>query len=113
MLAAIHVLNRLECSGETLRHALKTVATVAPDWLRTWVPTVWFARYSQRIDEYRLPPGKPERSARAEQIGTDGVQVLTAVSAGAAPAWLREVPAVQILRRVWGQQFSPIRIKRS
>lgn len=107
VLAAIHVLNRLECIGETLRHALNMVATVAPDWLRTWVPTVWFDRYSQRIDEYRLPPGKPERYALAEQIGTDGVQLLTAVSASATPGWLREIPAVQILRQVWVQQFYP------
>ncbi len=107
VLAAIHVLNRLECIGETLRHALNTLAMVAPDWLRSWVPSVWFDRYSQRIDEYRLPPGKPERYALAEQMGTDGMQVLTAVYADAAPTWLREVPAVQILRQVWVQQFYP------
>ena len=30
VLAAIHVLNRLECLGETLRHALNTLAATDP-----------------------------------------------------------------------------------
>jgi transposase len=105
VLAAIQVLNRLECIGETLRHALNVLATAAPDWLRSWVPPVWFDRYSQRFAEYRLPPEKPARYALAEQIGADGRQVLLAVTAPTAPRWLRELPAVQILRRVWVQQF--------
>ena len=45
VLAAMHVLNRLECIGETLRHALHGLATVAADWVQTWVPPVWFDRY--------------------------------------------------------------------
>ena len=98
VLAASTVLNRLECVGETLRHALNRLATVAPTWLRSWVPAVWFDRYGRRFEEYRLPPGKPERYALAEEIGADGRQVLLAVYAEAAPTWLREVEAVQILR---------------
>ena len=105
VLAAITVLNRLECVGETLRHALNTLAAVAPAWLRSWVPSVWFDRYGRRFEEYRLPPGKPERYALAEEIGADGRQVLMAVYADAAPPWLREIEAVQILRQVWVQQF--------
>lgn len=105
VLAAVQSLNRLECVGETLRHALNTLATVAPDWLRAWVPPVWFDRYSRRFEEYRLPPSKPARYALAEQIGADGSQLLLAVYHTTAPQWLREVPAVQILRRVWVQQF--------
>jgi transposase len=105
VLAAIHVLNRLECVGETLRHALNTLAVVAPDWLLAQVPAVWFDRYGRRFEEYRLPPGRPERYALAEQIGADGHLLLAAVANPTAPSWLREVPAVQILRRVWMQQF--------
>ena len=105
VLAAIHVLNRLECVGETLRQALNTLATVAPDWLRSWVPANWFDRYGQRLAEYRLPPGKPERYALAEEIGTDRRHLLRQLYDPAAPPWLREVPAVQTLRQVWVQQF--------
>lgn len=50
-LAAIHVFNRRECSGETLRHALDSLASHAPDWLRSWVPAIWFERYGRRIEE--------------------------------------------------------------
>lgn len=106
VLAAIQVLNRLEMVGETLRHALNTLATVAPAWLQGWVPDEWFARYSRRFEEYRLPPGLPARTALAAQIGADGRQLLTAICAAEAPRWLREVPAVETLRQVWVQQFS-------
>jgi len=105
VLAAVQSLNRLECVGETLRHTLNTLATVAPDWLRAWVPSVWFDRYSRRFEEERLPPSKPARYALAEQIGADGHHLLLAVYHETAPHWLREVPAVEILRRVWVQQF--------
>ncbi len=105
VLAAIHVLNRLECVGETLRHALNVLATVAPDWLSTGVPAVWFDRYGRRFEDYRLPASKAERYALAEQIGTDGRLLLDQIYAAEALLWLREVPAVQILRRVWLQQF--------
>ncbi len=37
VLAAIHVLNRLELVGETMRQALNTLAVVLPGWLRSWV----------------------------------------------------------------------------
>ncbi len=105
VLAAIHVLNRLECVGETLRQALNTLAGVAPDWLRRWVPSPWFERYGRRFEAYRLPPGKPERYALAAEIGTDGLQLLRRIYDSAAPRWLRDVPSVQILRQVWVQQF--------
>ena len=35
----------------------------------------------------------------------DGHALLTAVYDAAAPAWLRELPAVETLRRVWVQQY--------
>jgi transposase len=105
VLAAIQTLNRLECIGETLRHALNVLATVAPNWLRSWVPGVWFDRYRQRFADYRLPPEKPARYTLAEQIGTDGRQLLGAIYDPATPTWLREVPAIQTLRQVWLQQF--------
>ena len=108
VLAAIHVLNRLECIGETLRHALNRVATLAPEWLQSWVPSEWFTRYSRRFEEYRLPPGKAERYALAEEVGADGRRLLLALGEPTAPSWLRDVPALQVLRQVWVQQFYTI-----
>jgi Transposase domain (DUF772) len=105
VLAAIQMRNRLECIGETLRHARNVLATVAPDWLQSWVPAVWFDRYRQRFADYRLPPEKPARDTLATQIDMDGRQLLWAIYDPATPAWLREVPAIQTLRQVWLQQF--------
>ena len=106
VLAAIRVLNRLECVCETMRHALETLAVVAPDWLQGWVPPLWFERYAQRFEEYRLPPGRDERYQLAEPVGADGFHLLEAIYESESARWLYEVPAVQILRRVWIQQFS-------
>lgn len=105
VLAAIHVLNRLECIGETLRHTLNALASTAPDWLRSWVPTTWFERYGRRIEEYRLPDAKADRYALAAEWGADGRHLLTQVWAADAPAAVRELEAVQTLRAVWLQQF--------
>jgi transposase len=115
VLSAVVTLNRLECVGETLRHALNVVATVAPDWLGAQVPVSWYERYARRFEEYRLPPKKEDRYALAQQIGTDGLHLLQLIDAEKEWGWLREIPAVQILRRVWIQQFyasdpgSPVR----
>src|ERR687885_2090563 len=38
VLAAVRALNRLELVGETMRHALNSLALVAPDWLRAQAP---------------------------------------------------------------------------
>jgi len=105
VLAAIRVLNRLECVGETLRRALDALAAAAPGWLRSWVPAAWFARYARRCEEFRLPPGRAERYALAEEMGADGFAVLRAVYGPDAPAEVRAHPAIQTLRQVWVQQF--------
>ena len=106
VLAAVQTLNRLECVGETLRHARNSLATAAPDWLQSWLPALWFERYSRRFAEYRLPAAKPARSALAEQIAADGLELLHHIYDPSAPSWLQDFPAVQVLRQVWGQQFS-------
>lgn len=38
-------------------------------------------------------------------IGKDGSTLLNAIYASSAPTWLRDIPVVQTLRRVWVQQF--------
>ena len=104
VLAAVQALHRLECVGETLRHALDTLARLAPDWLRVQAEPDWFARYRRRFEESRLPTARTERSALAEQIGADGHRLLCAVYEQ-APDWRRHIPAVETLRQVWVQQF--------
>lgn len=103
--AAIRTMNRLECVGETLRAALNSLAVVVPDWLRAHAPQDWYDRYGMRMEDFRFPKEATKRQALAEQIGQDGWELLSWVREGEAPAWLREIPAVEILRQVWVQQF--------
>jgi len=105
VLAATRDLNRLELVGETLRATLNALATVAPEWLRPRVPSEWFDRHAARVEETRLPKGPEARSAHAEVIGTDGYRLLEALRSDAAADGLWQVPAVEVLRRVWLTQF--------
>jgi transposase len=105
VLGAVRGLNRLECAIETLRAALNALASAAPDWLRAHADPDWGERYAGRAEEAHVPPGEATRRAFAEQVGRDGHYLLAAVTAPEAPIWLREVPAVELLRRVWVQSF--------
>ncbi len=105
VLAAVRALNRLELVGETLRHALNVLAEVVPEWLQSWVPLEWYDRYSQRIEDYRLPPTKQTREAYAQVVGRDGQTLLRQVDEAQELPWLSDLPALQLLRRVWEQQY--------
>jgi transposase len=105
ILAAVRGLNRLELVGETMRHALDALSTVAPEWLRARVQPEWAKRYIRRLDDEKLPKSKEARIEHGVRIGVDGHELLDAVYSADAPGWLREVPAVETLRRVWLQNF--------
>jgi transposase len=103
ILANVRELNRIEFVGETLRAALNALANEAPEWLRAWVPGDWFKRYGHPFSEYRLPQKEDERLELGEQIGRDGIDLLTRVYA--EQAQLGQLPQVEILRRVWVLQY--------
>ncbi|MDV2998178.1 MAG: IS1182 family transposase ISAcma46 [Chroococcidiopsis sp. SAG 2025] len=105
VLAAIRILNRLETLGETFRAALNSLAVVAPNWLAAHLQDAWFERYSRRLENYRLPKLDDEREELGRTIGKDGFALLDAIYDGATPEWMRQIPAVETLRRVWMQQF--------
>jgi transposase len=106
VLATIRVLDRLERVGETLRHALNSLAVVAPDWLRAHVAPEWFERYGPRMDTYHQPKTAAAREELAAIIRTDGRRLLQAVEAAADLPWLQELPAVKTLRQVWAEQYT-------
>jgi transposase len=78
-LAAVRALNRVAVVLETLRHALDSLAVVAPAWLIAVAPDEWTERYTRRADEARLPEGKDTRAKLARLIGADGHALLHAM----------------------------------
>jgi hypothetical protein len=62
----------------------------------------------RRVDSYRMPQGEDARAELAVTIGRDGFHLLEAVVSPDAPAWLREIPAVQVLRTAWEQYHRTI-----
>jgi transposase len=105
VLGALRVMNRLERVAETLRAALNAVATVAPAWLRQHALPEWEDRYGRRIEDYRLPKGKEARTAYGQQVGADGQHFLATVADPLTPPQVAQLEAVQILRRLWVQQY--------
>jgi transposase len=105
IVAAVRDLNRLEIVGETLHHALNVLAQIVPEWLKTQVTAEWVLRYGKRFADYQQPKDKAERQELAKTIGRDGLSLLRALYGDSAPPHLATVPAVEILRQVWVQQF--------
>lgn len=105
ILGAVRLLNRIEMVHETLRHTLNTLAHLIPDWLKAQVKPDWFDLYSKRLTEYHLPQDPTERKAVALAIGADGLYLLTCIYADDTLDWVRYVPAVDTLRRVWTQTY--------
>lgn len=106
VLASIRKVNRLECVGEILRHALNDLATVAPCWLTSRVTPDWFDRYGARFEQYRLPSAKAEQEQLALTIGADGHYILSAIYECQTTEGLHQIESVNILRQVWIQQYT-------
>jgi transposase len=105
VLAVIRQLNRLELVGESLRYTLNELALVASDWLLTVAQPDWYERYGRRFDSFHLPEAREKRQALAQQIGVDGHRLLAAAWAPTAPEAVRRAPCLQVLRRIWIQQY--------
>lgn len=52
-----------------------------------------------------MPQGEDARAELAITIGRDGFPVMAAVYGPDTPVWLREIPAVEVLRVVGVQQY--------
>jgi transposase len=99
ILTAARTLNRLELIGETLRAALNELATVAPEWLQSWVPMAWFEQYGRLVDEYRLPKGIQARQEQAQHVGGDGMTLLKMLWDDDSLIHLRQLSTVEHLRQ--------------
>lgn len=109
VLAAVRALNRIELVGEAMRAALNALAIVVPEWLSAISPAEWLQRYGRRAeddrDRDRLPSKQAEQERQKSMVGNDGWTLLQAVYHVDAPSWLRKVPAVVVLRRIWIQNY--------
>jgi transposase len=105
VLAAVRAVNRLELVGETMRQALNELATVAPEWLQEVAKPEWFLRYGRRFENMRLPQGQTEREQLLVTIGADGAALLEAIRMAGKWEELRQIRGIEILRRVWVQQY--------
>ncbi len=81
------------------------LAIVAPEWLLAHSQPEWVDRYEVRLEDSRLPSGEEDRRAWVQSVGQDGATLLSALFEPEAPSWLAAVPAVEILRRVWVQNY--------
>jgi transposase len=105
VLAAVRTLHRFECVLEAIRHVLNQRSETAPTWVQQHVPREWYARYGLRAEQTRLPKDASTREALARQIGADGYPLLDWVAAPESPPDLRDLPALEALRRIWLQQY--------
>ena len=98
--AAARNLNRLECVGETMRHALQSLVALVPQWVQEHVPQDWYDRYGPRFDQYRFPKTESARQRLILQIGQDGQQLLQWVYTSERADTLRQQPAGNPAARV-------------
>jgi transposase len=107
VVAAVRDLNRLELAGESVRALLEALAVAAPDWLAEAITVSgWSKRYAARVDSWRLPTSEAKRKELVRAYGTDGYALLEAVYSPDAAGWLRELPAVEVLRVVLLQNYT-------
>ena len=107
VVAAVAALNRLELAGESVRAAVEALAAAHPVWLaqRICVPD-WTGRYGTPLTSWRPPASQAKQDELAIAYARDGYALLEAVYAASSPAWLRELPAVDVLRRVLVQNYA-------
>ena len=87
------------------RHTLDSLAQVVPEWLQRIAPAAWSQRYGGQWDVEPRPKNKDAHRERAEQIGRDDVLLWQALSAQEDLVWLPQIPAMEIIRLVWLQNF--------
>ena len=79
------------------------LSEVAPAWLLEHMDPAWAERYEKRFSDFRLPKEEKKRTELAETIGADGRRLFEQVCAESRLPWVRELEAIDTLRRVWMQ----------
>ena len=102
VLAVVERLSQLELVSESIRLALQAVHELAADWVAQLLPASFQEAYSQPQSEYGL--SQAQVRSRLVQAGQDGFWFLAQLDRS-APAAVRQLAAIGILRNVLEQQF--------
>jgi transposase len=109
VVAAVAALNRLELAGESVRAALEALSAAHPDWVAQRIcVSDWARRYGTPMTSWRPPASQAKQDELAIAYARDGYALLEAVYDSSSPAWLRELPAVEVLRRVLVQNYTRV-----
>jgi transposase len=108
VLAAVRALSSLESVGEALRAALNTLSELEPQWLLLHIEDDWFDRYVHRFELARFPKGQSQREQVQQQVGRDAQRLLQASEQPDAPAAVRALPEVHLLRQIWQQHYEEV-----
>jgi transposase len=107
VIAAVAALNRLELAGEAVRAVVEALAVAHPDWLAQRIcVSDWTSRYGTPMTAWRPPASQARQDELAITYARDGYALLEAVYEESAPDWLRQVPAVDVARRVLLQNYT-------
>jgi transposase len=109
VIAAVAALSRLELAGETVRAALEALSAAHPGWVAQRIcVSDWARRYGTPMTSWRPPASQAKQEELAIAYARDGYALLEAVYDDSAPAWLRELPAAEVLRRVLVQNYTRV-----
>ena len=109
VVAAVAALNRLQLAGESVRAALEALTAAHPDWVAARVcVSDWAGRYGTAMTSWRAPASRARQDELAVAYARDGYALLGAVCDSSSPAWLAEIPAVDVLRRVLLQNYTRV-----
>ena len=109
VVAAVAALNRLELAGESVRAAVEALTAAHPDWTAQVLHVSdWARRYGTPVTDWHPPVSKKKQDELAVAYARDGYALLEAVYDKASPAWLAELPAVDVLRRVLLQNYARV-----
>ena len=109
VVAAVAALNRLQLAGESVRAALEALTAAHPDWVAQRIcVSDWARRYGTPMTSWRPPAPKAKQDELAIAYARDGYALLEAVYDPSSPGWLREIPAVDVLRLVLLQNYTRV-----
>jgi transposase len=105
VLARVRSLSSLESVGESMRAALNAIAQQEPQWLMRTLNPEWFDRYVHRFELARFPKAETQRAALRQQVGQDVQQLLRQLEDAAAPAQLKNLPEVRLVKQIFEQHY--------